>query len=64
VAALRNENWLQTEYSLALEMYSSYQGTYSRFCAKMLSKLSTVVPGNENLFPGEYSRVNQEAALK
>jgi hypothetical protein len=62
----RNGNWLQTEYSLALEMYSSSQGTYIGFFAKLLSRLSTVVPKNENLFPGEYSRVpvNQEAAQK
>jgi hypothetical protein len=63
---LMNGNWLQTEYNLALEMYGSSQGTYSGFFATLLSRLSTVVLRNENLFPGEYSRVpvNQEAALK
>jgi hypothetical protein len=62
----RNGNWLQTEYNLALKMYSSSQGTYSGFFAKLLSRLSTVVLRNENLFPGEYScvPVNQKAALK
>jgi hypothetical protein len=62
---LRNGNWLQTD-SLALEMYSSSQGTYSGFLAKLLSRLSTVVLRNENQFPGEYSRVpvNKKAAPK